>query len=45
MFEKLLNWLSPKRSSELEMYIASKDPKSTADVERITQEFVWARGL
>lgn len=45
MFKKILNWLTPKSSNTLETYIASKDPKSTADVERITQEFVWARGL
>lgn len=45
MFKKLLNWLTPTNSSQLEAYIASKNPQSTADVERIAQEFVWARGL
>ena len=45
MFKKLLNWLTPKSSSELEAYINSKNPQSTADVERLAQEFVWAKGL
>lgn len=45
MFKKLLNWLTPKSSSELEAYITSKNPQTLADVEHLAQEFVWARGL
>ena len=45
MFKKLLNWLTPKSSSELEAYIVSKNPQSVQEVEQLTQGFVWARGL
>ena len=45
MFKKLLNWLTPKSSSDLEAYITSKNPQSVAEVENLAQEFVWARGL
>lgn len=53
MLNYLLEWLNkPSHQSDLDAFIASKNPTSVAEVDYWTreydkkkQEFVWARGL
>ena len=46
LLELLKKWLSHETlSSELERYIASHNPQSTYDIERLTEEFERRRFL
>ena len=49
LLEKLASWFEPRTyGSELEAYIVSKNPQTTAEVEKYAREYddgIWARGL
>lgn len=49
ILKKVASWFKTKRTSGLEEFITSQNPKSNSDVDRLTQEYqakyVWARGL
>jgi len=45
MFNKILEWLSKPQISEIEYYIASRNPQTTADVEQLIKEFNYKRKL
>jgi hypothetical protein len=39
MFKKIFEWFTRPQMSDLEYYIASKNPQNTADVEQLLKEF------
>jgi len=45
MFKKLIDWFVKPQITEIEYYIASRDPKTTADVEQLIKEFNQKRRL
>lgn len=45
MFKKFIHWFTQRQMTEIEYYIASKDPKTTADVEQLIKEFNYKRKL
>jgi hypothetical protein len=45
MFKRIIEWLTKPQISEIEYYIASKDPKTPADVEQLIKEFNQKRRL
>jgi hypothetical protein len=45
MFKKFIDWFTQRQMTEIEYYIASRDPKTTADVEQLIQEFNNKRRL
>jgi hypothetical protein len=45
MFKKFIEWLTKPQLSDIECYIASHDPKTTADVEQLITEFNYKRRL
>jgi hypothetical protein len=45
MLKKVINWFTKSQMSEIEEYITAHDPKSTADVELLIQEFNYKRKL
>lgn len=45
MFTKLLQWFIGPQLTEIEYYISSHNPKNTADVEMLINEFNYKRRL
>ena len=45
MFKKFINWFTQRQMTEIEYFIATRDPKTTADVEQLIQEFNNKRRL
>lgn len=45
MFKSIIEWLTKPQISEIEYYIASKNPQTTADVEQLIKEFNYKRKL
>jgi len=45
LFKKLVEWFTKPQITEIEYYIASRDPKSPADVEQLIKEFNQKRKL
>jgi len=45
MFKKLIEWFTRPQISEIEQYISAHDPKNTADVEQLINEFNYKRKL
>ena len=43
LIKKVCNLFSIKHNSDLEKYILSNNPKNTADVERLTQQYDASR--
>jgi len=43
LLEKLLNFFTPDKKSDIELFIESKQPKTTADVERWIQVYNYRR--
>lgn len=45
MIQKMIEWFTRPQLSEIEYYISERDPKSTADVEMLINEFNYKRKL
>ena len=45
LFKKIIEWFTKPQITEIEYYIASRDPKSPADVEQFIKEFNQKRKL
>ena len=45
MIKKLIQWFTQPQITEIEYYICSHNPKNTADVEQLINEFNYKRKL
>jgi hypothetical protein len=45
VLKKIVEWLTKPQITDIEYYIASKDPKTSADVEQLIKEFNQKRKL
>ena len=45
MFKKFINWFTQRQMTEIEYFIATRYPKTTADVEQLIKEFNYKRRL
>ena len=45
MFKKMIEWFTRPQITEIEYYICSHNPKNTADVEQLINEFAMGGGL
>jgi len=45
MFKKIVDWFTQPQITEIEYYICSHNPKNTADVEQLINEFNYKRKL
>jgi hypothetical protein len=45
MLKKIIDWFTRPQISEIEQYISAHDPKNTADVELLINEFNYKRKL
>jgi hypothetical protein len=45
MFNKMIEWFTRPQITEIEYYICSHNPKNTADVEQLINEFNYKRKL
>lgn len=45
MLKKIIEYFTQSQMTEIEQYICSHDPKNTADVEQLIQEFNYKRKL
>ena len=45
LFKRIIEWLTQPQITEIEYYIASKNPKTPADVEQLIKEFNQKRKL
>lgn len=41
--QKLINFLIPDNKSDIELFIESKNPKTTADVEHLIKQYTYRR--
>jgi hypothetical protein len=45
MLKQFIDWFTKSQMSEIEEYISSHNPKTTADVEQLINEFNYKRKL
>ena len=45
MLKQLIDWFTRPQLTEIEQYISSQNPKTTADVELLINEFNYKRKL
>jgi hypothetical protein len=45
MLKQLIDWFTRPQITEIEQYISSQNPKTTADVEQLINEFNYKRKL
>ena len=41
--QKIINFLTPDYKSDIELFIESKNPKTTADVEHLIKQYTYRR--